>query len=419
MLHRVAIKGFKSLIDVELELPRLVVFAGPNAAGKSNLLDALQTLARVGTERTLTEALAPPIRGFPSEAFTLPAGGLPELLKQESATFSLEADVDVGSTASNGAADRLRYRVAISVEPDTGVLSLADEYLTRLKRDWTPRDLPRIDVEDGQLILRRAGRGRPQHEELDVKHTMLSDARHSGSSYPHFDRLRAELRGWRTYYLDPAAAMRAAMPPQEVTDIGASGGHLAPFLYGLKVREPKAFAAIRRTLRSVIPAIGDLDVDLDTSRGTLDIQIEQDGTLFSSRVVSEGTLRVLGLCAIAVKAQSGLIAFEEPENGVQPQRLDRIAQLLTSVPQRSGAQIVVTTHSPGFIAAMLERAQARARAGDGDIGLFSVNRSGRATVVKRLDGFGLWQDEAIDELLREPDSYDKTTALIRRGWLDL
>jgi predicted ATPase len=35
VLRRIAIKGFKSLVDVELVLPQLVVLAGPNAAGKS------------------------------------------------------------------------------------------------------------------------------------------------------------------------------------------------------------------------------------------------------------------------------------------------------------------------------------------------------------------------------------------------
>ena len=139
--------------------------------------------------------------------------------------------------------------------------------------------------------------------------------------------------------------MRAATAPREVPDIGAQGEHLAPFLYGLKTRRPKAFSAVRRTLRSVIPAIDDLEVDLDTKRGTLDIQIQQGGTTFSSRVVSEGTLRVLALCAIAVTADAGLVAFEEPENGVQPQRLNRIAELLTQVARRGAAQLVVTTLS--------------------------------------------------------------------------
>ena len=44
MLRRVHIKGYKSLADVEVRLEPLTVLFGPNAAGKSNFLDALQLL---------------------------------------------------------------------------------------------------------------------------------------------------------------------------------------------------------------------------------------------------------------------------------------------------------------------------------------------------------------------------------------
>jgi len=416
MLRRIAIKGFKSLEDVELELPRLVVLAGPNAAGKSNLLDALQMLARAGTQRTLADALADPIRGFPAEAFTLPVGGLPALMERPSASFSLEADLELPHSANGRAPDRTRYRIGIAIDPDTGVLSLADEYFTRTTKDWRPKDTARIEVVGGELHLRRSGGGgRPPHEQLGANHSLLSDARLSGPSYPLFELTRDELRRWRTYYLDPQTAMRAAAPPREVEDIGARGEYIAPFLYGLKTQRPPAFAAVRRALTSVIPAIGNLDVDLDTKRGTLDIQIEQEGTTFSSRIVSEGTLRVLALCALAVTATSGLLAFEEPENGVQPQRLDRIADLLSSVGRRGGAQIVVTTHSPDFVAAMLQRAQSD----DQDVGIFGVGREGRSTVITPLPDFGLWRGEALDELMRDPDPHDTAAALVRRGWLDL
>ena len=58
MLRRLAVKGFKSLADVEVDFPRLTVFFGPNAAGKSNLLDAIQALSRIGTCRTIADALS-------------------------------------------------------------------------------------------------------------------------------------------------------------------------------------------------------------------------------------------------------------------------------------------------------------------------------------------------------------------------
>ncbi len=409
----------KSLQDVELELPRVAVLAGPNAAGKSNVLDAVQLLARVGTQRTLAEALTTPIRGFPAEAFTLPEGGLPALLGQESARLSLEADLELNSPGarSSAAPDRARYRIAVDIDPDAGALSVADEYLTRMTKAWQPKDTARIERSGEELHVRRAGSGgRPPHEPTGLNHALLSDARLSGPAYPLFDGVREELSVWRTYYLDPQTAMRAAVPPREVTDIGVNGEHLAPFLYGLKTRRPEAFDAVRRALTSIIPAVRQLDVDLDTKRGTLDIQIGQDGTVFSSRIVSEGTLRVLGLCAVAVTADSGLVAFEEPENGVQPQRLDRIAELLASVARRGSAQLLITTHSPGFIAAMLERSDDIGE----QIGLFSVARRQRSTAVERLDvPESLWRDKAFDDLLAEPDTTDKLAAIVRRGWLDL
>ena len=55
MLERLTVHDFKSLQDVTVELPRVAVFFGPNAAGKSNLLDAIQLLSRIGTERTLMD----------------------------------------------------------------------------------------------------------------------------------------------------------------------------------------------------------------------------------------------------------------------------------------------------------------------------------------------------------------------------
>lgn len=415
MLSRFHVSGFKSLADVSVEFPRLAVLIGPNAAGKSNLLDAFQLLARVGTERTLADALGGPIRGFPIEAFALPPGGLPELLAQRDAHFELEADLQLPS-AGNGSDAKARYRVSITIDPEAGVLSVSDEHLVRLDRQGEPKELSRIERENGELIIRRRGSGgRPPHEQLGARHTLLSDSRLSGEGYPLFDQVRDELRNWRTYYLDPGTRMRADATPRDVGDIGVHGEHLAPFLYGLKAREPKAFEAVARALRTVIPSIGRLDVDLDTKRGKLDIQIEQDGTTFSSRVISEGTLRVLALCAIAVTANpSGLIAFEEPENGVHPQRIDRIADLLVSLVHRGAAQLIVTTHSPSFAAAVLERS----RAVSADVGLFACGRDGPATTIRRLPDPGLFTDHTLDELLVEPGERDRVEAVLRRGWLD-
>jgi predicted ATPase len=210
--------------------------------------------------------------------------------------------------------------------------------------------------------------------------------------------------------------MRAAQPPSEVRDIGVLGGEIAPFLYRLRGEHPKHFQAVSRTLRSIVPSVGELTVDLDKRRGTLDILIRQAGVDYSSRIVSEGTLRVLALCAIAVNPWGGsLLAFEEPENGVHPRRLELCAQLLLSVALDQGRQVVVTTHSPLFCDAVLKGARSRPQ----DIGLFNVRRDGQATVVRPFDVAGpLFKDQEIAAALTAGTEDGLFESLLLRGMLD-
>ncbi len=363
MLTRLRVQGFKSLHDVDIELAPLVVLMGPNAAGKSNLLEALLLLSRLATEQTLVSAFEPPLRGYPLEAFSLPEKGLEGLLQQDRADLSLEAEVQPSRISDRPVPEPLLYRVGVRTQPKTGALEVSDEYLVRLKKDKTPKQKPRIERFGESLIVRQLGEsGAPRHESLGLNHTLVSNRQLTGDHrYPDFDRLRAELSAWQTYYLDPRVSMREPQPPREVTDIGPRGEWIAPFLYRLKESEThrKYFLAIGRALRSAIPTVENLDVDLDPRRGILDILITQDGTPYSSRVVSEGTLRVLALCCLAGNPWPGeLIAFEEPENGVHPRRIEVVADLLGSIAERGQSQVVVTTHSPTLIAAMLQRSMA-------------------------------------------------------------
>ncbi|MCX7866137.1 MAG: AAA family ATPase [Limisphaera sp.] len=410
MLKKLTIRGFKSLADVTIELPRMAVLFGPNAAGKSNLLDAIQALSRIGTLRTLTDALAEPIRGYPVEAFSFPSGGLPALLALSRATFSLEADLSVEK-------ERYRYRIEVAIEPASGRLAVSDEYLAHLKSTGEPWGKPVIEKVDANLHIRRKSKpAHPRQEPVGLNHSILSDPRLGGVEYRALERTRQELSGWRTYYLDPRVAMRAAQPPSDARDIGVLGGEIAPFLYRLKGEYPKRFDAIVRTLRSIVPSVESLAVDLDTRRGTLDLQIRQAGVDYSSRIISEGTLRVLALCAVAVNPWGGsVVAFEEPENGVHPRRLELVAQLLTSLALEEDRQLIVTTHSPLFCDAVLKVARSR----PGEVGLFNVRREGAATVVEPFETTGpLFQNRELAEALTTATEDGWFEGLMLRGFLD-
>ncbi|MGQ0663769.1 MAG: AAA family ATPase [Pseudomonadota bacterium] len=409
MLRSLKIKGFKSLADVDIVLPRMAVLFGPNTAGKSNLLDAVQALSRLGTSRTLADALADPIRGYPIETFSFPSKGLPGLLETAAASFSIEAKLAIGD-------ERFQYRVEVAIQPSTGGLSLRDEYLAALTKSGAVRGNPQIEKTDGILRLRRKSKpAHPRHEDVGLNHTLLSDPRLGGAEYRAIEKCRNELTAWRTYYLDPRVAMRAARPPADVTDIGVLGEAIAPFLFRLRAEKPKRFDALRRTLRLLIPSVEELSVDLDTRRGTLDILVRQDGIEFSSRIVSEGTLRVMALCAIAVNPWSGaLLAFEEPENGVHPRRIELIVRLLASLADQD-RQVIVTTHSPLFCSAVLDEA----RAGKHDMALLRVRQGEGGTEIVPFDPAGpLFTEQEIAKALTLGAEDGLFERLLLRGLLD-
>ncbi len=410
MLRRLKVNNFKSLKKVDVGFPRMTVLFGPNAAGKSNLLDAVQALSRIGTSRTLTDALSEPIRGYPIECFSFPSGGLPALLSEKAVTFSLESDLAIGK-------ESYRYRVGVEIVPGSGRLSVCDEYLSALGKRGDPRGSASIELVGDELRIRRKSKpAHPRQEDVGLNHSLLSDPRLGGIEYQAIERCRNELLDWRTYYLDPRVAMRSARPPADVRDIGVLGADIAPFLYKLRAESPKYFSAVKRTLRSLVPNVEDLAVDLDRHRGTLDVQIRQGGTDFSSRIISEGTLRVLALCAISVSPWSGsLIAFEEPENGVHPRRLELIAQLLTSFSVERGKQLIVTTHSPLFCDAVLKQA----KRSEEHIALLSVRRGLTGTEIQQFDVSGpLFKDEEITQALTSGTEDGLFESLMLRGLLD-
>jgi len=249
---------------------------------------------------------------------------------------------------------------------------------------------------------------------------LVSNLQFSGENrYPDFDRLRAELGSWRTYYLDPREAMREAQTPREATDIGSRGESIASFLYRLKVEDPPRFKAVRRALRSAIPSVEDLDVDLDPGRGTLDIIVQQGGVTYSSRIVSEGTLRVLALCAISANPwPNTLIAFEEPENGVHPRRIEVITELLAGIARSGRRQVIVTTHSPELVRCVAEMAMAAARDGEpAKVLLLRCTQDSRGSRLAPFNPAPLFQDEEIRTALTGPE--DRIIeAMLVRGWLD-
>jgi len=413
VLTRVRISGYKSLQHVDVPTRQLTVVFGANTAGKSNLFDALSLLSRMVTQPNL-DAAFDKHRGAPLEAFSFGEKGLEDVLAKKSARFSIEVDVQLDQDviasverqisrareglpdAENGARrasvteKRLRYAVTIEVRTDSGHLRVVDESLRALRVDGEPRKSrsPFVEKQNNRIHLRMERQSHPMYEDIGQDRTVVSKSLYA-PHYPHITAFREELSRWRFYYLEPTA-MRDETPIREVESLDARGHDIAPYFNSLKSLKPRQFDAVSRALRQVIPSLDDLDVER-TSEGFVRLVVRERGMRVSARLISEGTLRVLGLLAIANPIEPvSLVGYEEPENGVHPRRLALVANLLAGIAERGNTQLLVNTHSPVLPEFFME----------GDSLLLRCYRSGRATVFDPFPSPGpLFAAKRIEQAL--------------------
>jgi predicted ATPase len=295
-------------------------------------------------------------------------------MKKDSVSFEIEADIELspaiiaavnkeiletkrGQSEANGAESKrassfihhksLRYRIEIGITPRSGVLQVSDEYLVALGQDGEPKSRPQPFLErvNGRINLRMEGQSHPTYFDRYLDHAIVSRP-HYAPHYPHLTALRKELQSWFFYYFEPRERMRAPTSVKEVRHIGLMGEELAAFLNTLNSLDPPQFRAVEKALHSLIPSITGIRTEVNKT-GEVELSLMEGDVAMPARVLSEGTLRSLGLLALSgVREPPAVIGFEEPENGVHPRRIRDIAKILESRAESGNTQLIVTTHSP-------------------------------------------------------------------------
>ena len=158
----------------------------------------------------------------------------------------------------------------------------------------------------------------------------------------------------------------------------------------------------------MMPQINGIELEV-SDLGEVELRLKEGGIAIPSRVLSEGTLRMLGLLALTgAKDPPALVGFEEPENGVHPGRIALIAELLKTQESFRRTQYLMTTHSP-LLPDLLE-----------DRALFVVRRTNNKTQV---DPFSTWgpldRRSGIGEALADGASQLSVSERILRGDFDV
>jgi predicted ATPase len=127
--------------------------------------------------------------------------------------------------------------------------------------------------------------------------------------------------------------------------------NLGLFLNRLKTRSPIAKKAILSGLKDLYEGITDFDVLIEG--GTVQVFFTEGDFVIPATRLSDGTLRYLCLLAILCDPEPPpFICIEEPELGLHPDILPKVASLLRTAAERT--QIIVTTHSDILVDAMTD-----------------------------------------------------------------
>lgn len=396
MLTRLEVDGFKTFEGLAVDFMPFTAILGNNAAGKSNLFDVIQLLSLLAT-RDVAEAFKQ-MRGEPLELFRQTPNGRAtrmslavEVLVDPVVRDPWGSEVAVNHT-------RIRYEVELErreVRPGVPRILVAREAAMPIMRKedaWARavqpssafraaylkygRQKPLLTMDKGaggEPVFSihqdgKQGRSRPASAaEATVLYSITN------AEFPLLFALREEMRHWRLLQLDPALLRRPT--PVTASDVlEADGSNLAAVLARMKAdtrteaQPAGVLSDIAATLNNLVSGVRRLDADLHDASREYRIELTmRDGLPFSSRVLSDGTLRILALLTLLHDpGHRGVLCFEEPENGVHPGRVRELVQQLRGMvtdPARHQegeavvplSQLFLNSHSPVVLSALLER----------------------------------------------------------------
>jgi len=372
VLTRVEINGFKSFQDFALDFEPLLMVLGPNSAGKSNLFDALALISRLSSME-ISKALQGG-RGSIRDQFSRTPTGIANEM-----SFAVELLVSDDNQLAELAQTRFRYELIISHKRlSSGVeeLNVAHERLRPIVRaadKWLEShsayspfvryDAPDVllALEFGEPDMPRAAVSREYSQasgraaERDVRELPLVAEKTLLAEVfgRHITAVRHELRSWRFLHLG-MVALRTPSEPGASARLVSDGSNLPTALAALS---EEVRARLQADMAELVPGLASLQVTI----GNDDLGVEatfSDGQKYSQRVMSDGTLRLLALLTMLHSSEpGGLVAWEEPENGLHPGRLRELLRRLRELVQRDDAlpvQILMNGHSPAIVAGLYD-----------------------------------------------------------------
>lgn len=376
IISRIQVLNYGCLRYVDVPMGQFHLLIGPNASGKSTLMDAIKFVSDVVREgadsacRARTANFADLVWNRPDD---------PEKQRFEIALeFDLPAEVRNLLPSERGYGV-FRYEIAVGIDlakervallSERGALQTPSPRQSRQRSFFpSPNDPPPT------IIQHRASRGRRTvFSKSDTGRSRFNDetVRESGSvnwnpalslrddlsalsilpdhddKYPASTHAMVCLRDRVITLALNSEKMRQASRPGAGIELRPDGSNIPWVADDLLKQAPKRAEDWIGHIQYTLDGFQSVKViDREDDRHKYLMLQYDNGLEVPSWKASDGTLRLLALTILAYTPQvSGLFMIEEPENGVHPGALEAVFNSLSSV---YDAQVLLATHSPQFV----------------------------------------------------------------------
>jgi ABC-type branched-subunit amino acid transport system ATPase component len=351
VIEKVQFRNFKAYRTLDLELEPFTVLVGPNASGKTTLLEGLRLVSQLAGEW-----LGKPgsVDGTAVKASSVPA--LPSELRSYGTREPIEWNVWGVWSEKRGAA-RVVAGASAQTDESRGLpVSVTGEWGDRVIPGSRPRGSPKL------VGMRPLEPGRPEGSGRIFRDALASTA---------ILRFEARKLTEASYSEDPVPAV--------LTD----GTGLSSVLAYLKLSQDEVFNEIELALKQVVPSVRRIRIERasveQTTLRTLALdeqkhQVPEKRHLWGHQVVfdmqgakgvpasaaGEGTLMALGLLTVLMgPAKPRLVLLDDIELALHPTAQAKLIEVLRAIQKRDPElQIIATSHSP-FILNYLDPKEVR------------------------------------------------------------
>ncbi|MDH5669677.1 MAG: ATP-binding protein [Nitrospira sp.] len=309
------LKNWKNFASCNVDLSNRVFLVGPNAAGKSNLLDVFRFLRDLAS----------------------PGGGFQEAIRRRG-----------GVNAIRCLAARRDPTIELRVTLQARETSPRWEYALGFNQDQQRR--ARITKEsvlrNGETLLERPSEDDKQ--DLDrLTQTHLEQVNVNRS----FREIASFFESIRYLHIVPQLVREPDRSVGRSND--PFGGDFLEQMAKTQERTRIArLQKIREALRVAVPQLSEIELWRD-DRGTPHLRGKYEhwrpqGAWQTEEQFSDGTLRLMGLLWVAMET-GGPLLLEEPELSLHPEIVRFLPQMFARVQRRTGRQIMLSTHSPDLL----------------------------------------------------------------------